>query len=144
MDSPPAAEATYQILDIRSSDGVGIELPVQKKERNVPVATRGHEHEASGDKKPPTPPPSTDQSLDAFDSEDLADTIIKSLEKPLNCKSIPTFILYDKRGLQLFDQITHLNEYYLTGAEMKILAKHADQIADRLQDGSALIELGAG
>lgn len=63
----------------------------------------------------------------------------------MNHKSIPTYILYDKKGLQLFDQITQLDdEYYLTGAELDILIRRSDEMVDRLQDGSVIFELGAG
>lgn len=37
---------------------------------------------------------------------------------------------YDEMGLQLFDEITHLDEYYLTNAERKILQHHADELAN--------------
>ncbi|KAI8147918.1 hypothetical protein BJV82DRAFT_532035 [Fennellomyces sp. T-0311] len=132
MNTPPAA--TYQILDIRGSTA---------QTKNVPE----HKDYPENDdyrKKPPTPPASTDQSLDAFNGDDLVDTILESLDKPEGSKSIPTFVLYDTRGLQLFDEITHTDDYYLTNAEMGILKERADQLAARLHDGSVIIELGAG
>ena len=42
---------------------------------------------------------------------------------PVLLKSLPTELLYDDAGLQLFDQITYLPEYYLTAAEADILSK---------------------
>lgn len=95
--------------------------------------------------RPPSPPTSADTSEDAFNGSDLVDTILESLDKPLNHKSIPTYILYDKKGLQLFDQITQLNdEYYLTGAELDILVERSEELVNRLQNGSVIFELGAG
>ncbi|CAO0801545.1 unnamed protein product [Mucor circinelloides] len=94
--------------------------------------------------RPPSPQAS-DNSEDAFNGSDLVNTILDSLDKPVNHKSIPTYILYDKKGLQLFDQITQLDdEYYLTGAELDILIRRSEEMVDRLQDGSVIFELGAG
>lgn len=94
--------------------------------------------------RPPSPQAS-DNSEDAFNGSDLVNTILDSLDKPANHKSIPTYILYDKKGLQLFDQITQLDdEYYLTGAELDILIRRSEEMVDRLQDGSVIFELGAG
>ncbi|KAG1052920.1 hypothetical protein G6F43_004967 [Rhizopus delemar] len=124
--SPPSTG--YSIIDIRtnsSSDAKGND--------KIKVS------------RPPSPPHSSDTSEDAFNDSDLAGTILNSLDKPVNQKTIPTYILYDKRGLQLFDQITYLDdEYYLTKAELDILERKSDEFAERLQDGSVLFELGAG
>ncbi|CAG8490925.1 27888_t:CDS:2 [Dentiscutata erythropus] len=59
-------------------------------------------------------------------------------------KVIPSIILYDDRGLQLFDQITYTDEYYLTNCEINILNKKVDQITDYIASNSSVIELGAG
>ncbi|KAI9490730.1 hypothetical protein BDB00DRAFT_875060 [Zychaea mexicana] len=136
MNTPPAA--AYQILDIRA--------PISTEALKLPAHQEypGPSNDEDIRKKPPTPPASTDHSLDAFNGDDLVDTILESLDKPAGSKSIPTFVLYDTRGLQLFDEITHLDDYYLTNAEMGILKERADQLAARLHDGSVIIELGAG
>ncbi|CAO3676522.1 unnamed protein product [Rhizopus stolonifer] len=124
--SPPSTG--YSIIDIRTASS-----PDTKEGNMIDI------------NRPPSPPRSSDISEDAFNASDLADTILDSLDKPVNQKSIPTYILYDKRGLQLFDQITYLdNEYYLTNAELDILERKSDEFADRLQDGSVIFELGAG
>lgn len=133
MRAPSPPSTGYSIIDIRTpSLGVSAAKNLQGKEQ----------YEVG---RPPSPPQSSDHSEDAFNSADLVDTILQSLDKPKNRKSIPTYILYDKKGLQLFDQITQLDdEYYLTGAELDILVNHSDDIAERLQEGSVLFELGAG
>jgi hypothetical protein len=128
--SPPSTG--YKIIDIRHAC-----MPTKKP----------HGDHAQGDMtvRPPSPPQSSGTSEDAFNGSDLVDTILESLDKPLHHKFIPTYILYDKKGLQLFDQITQLDdEYYLTGAELDILQTKSDDIVDRLQNGSVIFELGAG
>jgi L-histidine N-alpha-methyltransferase len=50
---------------------------------------------------------------------------------------------YDARGSRLFEEITRLDEYYLTGAERAILVSHAADIATATHARS-LVELGAG
>ena len=59
-------------------------------------------------------------------------------------RSFPTLLLYDAAGLRLFEEITYLDEYYLTNAEIEALGKHARTIAERLPDQSQLVELGSG
>ena len=61
-------------------------------------------------------------------------------------KQLPPWLFYDDAGSLLFDQITHLPEYYLTRIERGIFAADAAEMIalaagdDRLR----LIELGAG
>lgn len=76
----------------------------------------------------------------------LASTIYDSLDPPDGSKerSLPTVLLYDIRGLQLFEEITYLDEYYLTNAEIEVLTAHARTIAERMPDSAQLIELGSG
>ena len=59
-------------------------------------------------------------------------------------KRLPTLLLYDEAGLKLFESITYLDEYYLTGAEIGVLEAHADEIARTLHPGSIVLELGSG
>jgi L-histidine N-alpha-methyltransferase len=58
-------------------------------------------------------------------------------------KMLPPKYFYDARGSELFDQITHLPEYYPTRAETAILEQHAGEIAD-LSKCESLVELGSG
>ena len=78
-------------------------------------------------------------------SRSINEEIQKGL-RPTNgeAKTLPTLLLYDTVGLKLFEDITYLEEYYLTNAEIEVLEKHADHIAARIQRGSQLIELGSG
>jgi uncharacterized SAM-dependent methyltransferase len=57
---------------------------------------------------------------------------------------LPTLLLYSAEGLKLFEDITYLDEYYLTSTEIAILEKHANAMAERVHDGSVVVELGSG
>ena len=59
-------------------------------------------------------------------------------------RSLPTIILYDAKGLKLFEEITYLDEYYLTDAEIEVLSLHANAIAARIPENAQLVELGSG
>lgn len=59
-------------------------------------------------------------------------------------KKLPTLLLYDENGLRLFEKITYLDEYYLTGAEIDVLETYAVRIAERVPSGSIVVELGSG
>jgi L-histidine N-alpha-methyltransferase len=58
-------------------------------------------------------------------------------------KHLPSQYFYDARGSDLFEQITHLPEYYLTRTETEILTEHADDIMQQVQPHE-MIELGSG
>ena len=51
---------------------------------------------------------------------------------------------YDSAGSELFERITKLPEYYPTRCELEILNTHAQDIADLIPPGAALIEFGSG
>jgi L-histidine Nalpha-methyltransferase / hercynylcysteine S-oxide synthase len=59
-------------------------------------------------------------------------------------KTLPTLLLYNDAGLRLFEEITYLEEYYLTKAEIEVLETYADRIAKVIRPGSVLVELGSG
>lgn len=59
-------------------------------------------------------------------------------------KTLPTLLLYDEKGLKLFEEITYLDEYYPTNAEIEVLRAYADRIAARIRPDSILVELGSG
>lgn len=50
---------------------------------------------------------------------------------------------YDEQGSALFDAITRLPEYYLTGRERELLGERAGEVAD-LTRANTLVELGSG
>jgi dimethylhistidine N-methyltransferase len=59
-------------------------------------------------------------------------------------KTLPSRWLYDERGSALFEEITRLDEYYLTRAETSILRERQRDIADFVGSGAILVEYGAG
>lgn len=59
-------------------------------------------------------------------------------------KSIPSKFLYDETGSRLFDEITLLDEYYPTRTELRLLEKHARDIARIAGAGITLVEFGSG
>ncbi|KIJ62537.1 hypothetical protein HYDPIDRAFT_41690 [Hydnomerulius pinastri MD-312] len=82
----------------------------------------------------------------------ISDEIIKGLTAPFNGKTLPTLLLYDERGLRLYDTITtSAPEYYLFAAEEGILKKHASDVVEVMHSrtggiipGEVILELGAG
>jgi dimethylhistidine N-methyltransferase len=59
-------------------------------------------------------------------------------------KRLPPKYFYDSLGSELFEHITRLPEYYLTRCEVGILNERAQDIADLIPPGAALIEFGSG
>ncbi|KAJ1794820.1 hypothetical protein LPJ59_004455 [Coemansia sp. RSA 2399] len=59
-------------------------------------------------------------------------------------RTLPTVLLYDDLGLELFDQITYVPEYYLTTSEIDILETKIQDIIAEIPDDSDVIELGCG
>ncbi|KAJ5561057.1 Methyltransferase domain of unknown function DUF2260 [Penicillium sp. DV-2018c] len=75
----------------------------------------------------------------------LVDDIYKNLDPPAGTqRTFPTLLLYDARGLKLFEQITYLDEYYPTNTEIEILTKEAKRIVERIPENAQLVELGSG
>jgi dimethylhistidine N-methyltransferase len=70
------------------------------------------------------------------------DEIIDGLRQPEKMVS-PKFF-YDERGSQLFDQITHLPEYYPTETELGIMLDNIAEIATLVGESASLIEFGSG
>lgn len=81
-----------------------------------------------------------------FDFEPATDDMASEVQRGL--KSSPKVIspkfFYDARGSQLFEQITELDEYYLTRTEMSLFDAHLPEIAEVLGDNLCLIEYGSG
>lgn len=73
--------------------------------------------------------------------EDVIDEIFKGLKA--DQKYISSKYFYDREGSKLFEEITKLEEYYLTRSEISILNRIAPKIADELRNYN-IIELGNG
>jgi hypothetical protein len=59
-------------------------------------------------------------------------------------KSVPSRWLYDRRGSELFEEITGLDEYYLTRTETAILRRHGKEMGALCGEDIVLLEYGAG
>ncbi len=58
--------------------------------------------------------------------------------------AIPARWLYDRRGSELFDAITRLDEYYPTRTETALLERITPQLSKAICPGMAVVEFGAG
>jgi L-histidine Nalpha-methyltransferase / hercynylcysteine S-oxide synthase len=78
---------------------------------------------------------------DTNTTEQLIHEIVSKAKK----HQLPTMILYDQKGLEIFDKITYHEDYYLTNSEIDILETYSEDIVrDFVSEGDVLIELGAG
>jgi dimethylhistidine N-methyltransferase len=59
-------------------------------------------------------------------------------------KATPPIWFYDRRGSELFEQITDLPEYYPTRTETALLKAHGADFAAAIGEGRAVVEFGAG
>ena len=82
-------------------------------------------------------------SLDAaYDSVAILNEVITSLSK--DQKELPCKLFYDEKGSNLFEQISKLDEYYLTRTEISILKDNIEEIAEFLGEKNIIVELGSG
>lgn len=75
---------------------------------------------------------------------DMAFSLVDELNKSLEKRSFPTLLLYDAKGLKLFEKITYLDDYYPTNAEIDVLERHTKSIVERIPENAQLVELGSG
>jgi len=68
--------------------------------------------------------------------------IVEGLSRP--DKKTPPVWFYDRRGSELFEQITDLPEYYPTRTETALLERHGADFAEAIGPGRAVLEFGAG
>lgn len=59
-------------------------------------------------------------------------------------KRLPSWLFYDQAGSALFEQITELQEYYLTRTERAIFETYASEMLQAAGPSLTLVELGAG
>ena len=81
------------------------------------------------------------KTLDRVDPAFRAD-VLNGLSEPI--PAIPARWFYDRRGSELFDEITRLPAYYPTRTETALLEARMPEIARLLAPGSAVVEFGAG
>ncbi|MDH5590593.1 MAG: L-histidine N(alpha)-methyltransferase [Gemmatimonadota bacterium] len=73
---------------------------------------------------------------------EMLEDVIEGLSR--TPKMIPPKYFYDEKGSRLFDEITRLDEYYLTRAETALMEEHAREIAGEIGPGALIIEPGSG
>jgi dimethylhistidine N-methyltransferase len=82
--------------------------------------------------------------LATLDPQTLAfrDDVLAGLSAAI--PAIPARWLYDRRGSELFDEITRLPSYYPTRTETALLHDIMPAVAAQIPTGSAVVEFGAG
>jgi L-histidine Nalpha-methyltransferase len=68
--------------------------------------------------------------------------VLAGLSAPI--PAVPARWLYDRRGSELFDEITRLPSYYPTRTETAIFHDIMPDVAARVPKGAAVVEFGAG
>ena len=81
------------------------------------------------------------KTVEAVDPQFRKD-VLAGLAAPI--PSIPARWFYDRRGSELFDDITRLPTYYPTRTETALLEKIAPELARAIPPSSAVVEFGAG
>ena len=81
------------------------------------------------------------KTLDA-QTRAFRDDVLAGLAAPV--PAIPARWLYDRRGSELFDEITRLPSYYPTRTETAIFHAIMPEVAARVPKGAAIVEFGAG
>ena len=70
------------------------------------------------------------------------EAVLAGLSAPI--PAVPARWLYDRRGSELFDEITRLPTYYPTPTETALLKQILPDVASRIPRGTAVVEFGAG
>ena len=81
-------------------------------------------------------------TLDDPQTRAFRDDVLAGLSAPI--PAIPARWLYDRRGSELFDEITRLKSYYPTRTETELLHDIMPEVAARVPKGVAVVEFGAG
>ncbi len=68
--------------------------------------------------------------------------VLHGLAAPI--PAVPARWLYDRRGSELFEEITGLPEYYPTRTERALLERHSRDVARIAGTGAAVVEFGSG
>ena len=53
-------------------------------------------------------------------------------------------LLWGEQGLEMFDEVTQLEEYYVFHDEVSILKQRSRDIAQKIKPSSMIIDLGSG
>ena len=83
-----------------------------------------------------------EQLLDIDSRGDFERAVLAGLSQPQ--KVVPARFFYDRRGSELFEEITRLPEYYPTRTEVGLLEAHGPDIARLAGKGRVVVEFGSG
>ncbi|MGI9553803.1 MAG: L-histidine N(alpha)-methyltransferase [Thermodesulfobacteriota bacterium] len=76
------------------------------------------------------------------DIDGILNEVIKSLSK--DQKELPCKLFYNDKGSELFEEISELDEYYLTRTEISILNDNIEEISEYIGKDVIVVELGSG
>lgn len=87
------------------------------------------------------------EDIEANNKDLFARDVLDGLS--VSSKNLSSRYFYDEKGSELFQKITALDEYYLTGCEFEILQKYSGHILSLIQEVTDfknlnIVELGAG
>lgn len=77
---------------------------------------------------------------DPFQIDELRERISENLTSTPKC--LPSLLLWDEQGHQLFEAITKSKGYYGATADKDILVENLESVCDMIDDDGIMIELG--
>ncbi|KAK3937424.1 histidine-specific methyltransferase [Diplogelasinospora grovesii] len=98
----------------------------------------------------PTPPSATGiidiRSSTASLLDSLDTMTLEGLRQPYGAKTMPSLLLWDEKGQDLYNEILASNQYYPYRVENELLKQRIDEIASTVASSSTdmVVELGAG
>lgn len=84
--------------------------------------------------------------IERIDLQPRTDSFLEDVQAGLanDPKTLPCKYFYDEEGSELFEQITHLPEYYPTRTEIAIMERSVSEMIGRFGKAVRLVELGSG
>jgi len=74
--------------------------------------------------------------------KELAPLILEGLKS--SPRFLPSLLLWDAKGIQVYEGIMRSRDYYLTRIEAELIRLHVDSIVDKICSNSVILELGSG
>jgi uncharacterized SAM-dependent methyltransferase len=76
------------------------------------------------------------------DNNDIQQLINQGLRS--SPRSLPSLLLWDSVGLELYEKITESPDYYLTRVEADVIRNNVDAIVQSIGPNGVILELGSG
>ncbi|KAM0261506.1 hypothetical protein ACHAQJ_002188 [Trichoderma viride] len=83
-----------------------------------------------------------EQTSQGCEDSDIQQLINKSVR--LSPRSLPSLLLWDSVGLDLYEKITQSPDYYLTRVEADVIRINIDTIVQSIGVDGVILELGSG